>query len=84
MEPYRPYVDELVFQFIKGKNEMNLTKEVKSTLLTIPTLEVKVAGKRSPLMVAASQTTSSLYKCFKGELRKIVYPVKIITSNGSF
>ena len=76
MEPYRPYVDELVFQFIKGKNEINLTKEVKSTLLTIPTLEVKVAGKRSPLMVAASQTTSSLYKCFKGELRKIVYPEK--------
>ena len=25
-------------------------------------------------MIAASQTTASLYKCFSGELRKISYP----------
>jgi CRISPR-associated protein Cas1 len=25
-------------------------------------------------MVAAQQTTASLYKCFSGELRKIAYP----------
>ena len=31
-------------------------------------------GKRSPLMVAATQTTASLYKCFTGEARRIAYP----------
>ena len=77
MEPYRPYVDELVFQLVqKHKGETELTKDLKGVLLTIPTLEVIINGKRSPLMVAATQTTSSLYKCFTGELRRIVYPEK--------
>lgn len=75
MEPYRPYVDELVFDLIQqhGKN-LELTRDIKAKLLTIPTLDVIISGKRSPLMIAASQTTASLYKCFSGELRRIVYP----------
>ena len=51
-----------------------LTKGLKVQLLTIPTLEVIISGKRSPLMVAVGQTTASLYKCFSGELRRILYP----------
>lgn len=74
MEPYRPYVDELVFNYIKGKEEMELSKEVKAVMLSIPTIDVRISGKRSPLMVAASQTSSSLFKCFSGELRRIAYP----------
>ena len=75
MEPYRPYVDELVYEMVQkyGKVE-TLTKEMKADLLTIPTLEVIINHKRSPLMVASSQTTASLYRCFAGELRHIVYP----------
>ena len=43
-------------------------------LLSIPVLDVIIEGKRSPLMIAASQTTASLAKCFYGEIRKISYP----------
>ena len=48
MEPYRPYVDELVFSLVKlyGAN-LELTKEIKSRLLVIPTLDVRINGKRS-------------------------------------
>ena len=75
MEPYRPYVDELVFDIVKsGLDYEILSREIKGRLLTIPTLEVNISGKRSPLMVAVGQTTASLYKCFTGELRKIIYP----------
>ena len=75
MEPYRPYVDELVYEIVaSGTGYEVLTKELKGKLLTIPTLEVVISGKRSPLMVAVGQTTASLYKCFSGELRKISYP----------
>ena len=42
--------------------------------LLIAYLDVVVSGKRSPLMVAVAQTTASLYKCFSGELRRVVYP----------
>ena len=75
MEPYRPYVDELVLKIVDNEVDyQDLTKELKVRLLSIPTLEVNVSGKRSPLMVAVSQTTASLYKCFTGESRCIVYP----------
>ncbi len=76
MEPYRPYVDDIVFSIVKefdGK-EQDLTKDIKAKLLSIPTTEVIISGKRSPLMVAVSQTTASLYRCFNGELRRIAYP----------
>lgn len=61
MEPYRPYVDELVFGLVQqyGKN-LELTRDIKAKLLTIPTLDVIISGKRSPLMIAASQTTVSI------------------------
>lgn len=75
MEPYRPYVDELVFLTVKEHEKYDeLTKDLKAILLGIPTLEVVINGKRSPLMVAVAQTTASLYKCFNGELRRIIYP----------
>ena len=56
--------------------ELNTT--VKRELLQIPTIDVFIDGKRSPLMVAVSTTTASLYKCFSGELRKILYPEIIV------
>lgn len=78
MEPYRPYVDEHVFRLVqcKGLPTAELTRDWKAELLSIPTLDVVIGGKRSPLMVAATQTTASLYKCFSGEQRKVVYPEK--------
>lgn len=75
MEPYRPYIDRIVYSMVKkyGDN-ITLTKEIKSELLTIPTIDVNIGAKNSPLMIAASQTTASLYKCFSGEQRRIIYP----------
>ena len=75
MEPYRPYVDRLVLNIIRTNGVMaELTRELKSQLLVIPTLDVVVNGKRSPLMIAVQQTTASLYKCCSGELRRVSYP----------
>ena len=75
MEPYRPYVDDLIMKIINdGIDCQEITKEIKTRLLSIPTIEVNIAGKKSPLFVAMSQTTASLYKCFAGESRRILYP----------
>lgn len=75
MEPYRPYVDELVIKIMQsGADYGELTTDLKRQLLVLPVTEVMIGGQRSPLMVAASLTTSSLCKCFAGELRKVVYP----------
>lgn len=75
MEPYRPFVDELVVKIIsQDDNYTELSKELKTQLLTIPVFDVVIDGKRSPLMIAASQTTASLAKCFRGESRIVSYP----------
>ncbi|MCO6495464.1 MAG: type II CRISPR-associated endonuclease Cas1 [Bacteroidetes bacterium] len=76
MEPYRPFVDELICKMLKVhsgiKDEIN--KEIKFELLGIPTLDVRIGGKQSPLMVALQSTTASLVKCFEGKENKILYP----------
>lgn len=75
MEPYRPYVDRLVYQIvIENEGMMALTKEIKAKLLSIPTIDVTIKGRQRPLMIGVSETTASLAKCFSGELRKISYP----------
>lgn len=77
MEPYRPYVDELTVNIFKKYGDCAiLSPEIKRELLSVPVLDVIINEQRSPLMVAVTQTTASLYKCFSGDLRKIVYPEK--------
>jgi CRISPR-associated protein Cas1 len=75
MEPYRPYVDQVVCKIIDtiGIQE-ELTKEIKAELLIIPAMDVTLNGEKSPLMVATQRTAVSLVKCFEGEQRKLVYP----------
>lgn len=75
MEPYRPFVDAIVFGIVdNGEDFEELSQTIKTQLLQIPTIDVMINGKRSPLMVAVSQTTSSLAQCIEGKLRKIKYP----------
>ena len=75
MEPYRPYVDGVVLDIMCLTNDYSeLTKDIKIRLLSIPVLDTTIGGKKSPLMIATQQTTASLYKCFSGEQRRMVYP----------
>lgn len=75
MEPYRPFVDEIVCEIIRGNGKfLEMTPSMKVNLLKLPQKDVIIEGKKSPLMVAVSRTTSSLAKCFEGHSRKIIYP----------
>ncbi len=76
MEPYRPFCDELVYgMFSSGNIESeDITRDQKAKLLSIVTCDVLIDGKKSPLLVALSRTTNSLFECFEGTRRKIVYP----------
>ena len=76
MEPYRPFVDRMVAEIVHWENRTpdRLEKEHKNTLLTIPTLTVTMNGKQRPLLIAASETSASLVRCFSGEQRKLSLP----------
>lgn len=75
MEPYRPFVDGVVYEIEKAGCQIeDLSTNIKSELLRIPVMDVTIDGKLSPLMNAMSRTTNSLYECFLGSSRKILYP----------
>jgi len=76
MEPYRPYVDTLVVEWMQQPQATHvLDKEAKAYLLQLATKDVYINGLQRPLMTALSITTSSLCKCFMGESRVIHYPM---------
>ena len=74
MEPYRPYIDEIVINMVDNNNYDTLSTKHKQEFLQLPVKEVVINGKRSPLMIAAHTTAVSLQKCIAGETRKIAYP----------
>lgn len=76
MEPYRPYVDLLVARIVENTVEPIefLDTEAKMKLLSIPVINVSINNKTRPLMVAASETTASLARCFASLQKRISLP----------
>jgi CRISP-associated protein Cas1 len=81
MEPYRPYVDEIVRDIVEkyysedwADKGFELRPDIKVELLKIPGMDVIIDGERSPLMIATQRTAASLYQCYEGSLRKLLYP----------
>jgi CRISP-associated protein Cas1 len=78
MEPYRPFVDALVLELVdSGEDFHQMKKEFKIHLMSIMRTDVLIDGQKSPLMVAMSRTTSSLYDSYAGKTRKILYPLYV-------
>lgn len=75
MEPYRPFVDQLVCTIIDSDIDYSeLTPSIKKELLQIPALDIIIDGEKSPLMVGMQRTTASLARCYEGKTRQILYP----------
>lgn len=76
MEPYRPYVDEMVWEWMANPLATHeLNRDAKSHLLQLATRDVYINGLQRPLMTALSITTSSLCRCYMGASRVIHYPI---------
>ena len=75
MEPYRPFVDEVVFNLaLSDEENLELTPETKRKILEIPNMDVFIKKEHRPMMNALSTTTASLSRCFLREEKAIVYP----------
>lgn len=74
MEPYRPFVDEIVFD-LYANGERELSKDVKAELLKLLYVDTFFDKVTRPLDVGLTLTTASLAKCFNGEQKKIVFPL---------
>jgi CRISPR-associated protein Cas1 len=73
MEPYRPLVDQKVYEIMQTYDEQELNTAIKSELLNILTTTVYFKEEKSPLMVALQKTASSLQQCYTGDRKKIKY-----------
>ncbi len=75
MEPYRPYIDDEVMEYINTNNSSEeLTVDFKKKVLNVLTRDVLIGNVTRPLMVALSITSSSLAKVFSGEAKNLALP----------
>lgn len=77
MEPYRPFVDEIVYRLYYDGGISELDNQSKGKLLRVLFSDVKMGKVTRPLENALSLTTASLLKIFKGETDKLSLPVLI-------
>ena len=73
MEPYRPYVDEIVYD-LNERGKIELTKDVKGELINVLYADTCFDKVVRPLSVGLSLTSSSLAKCYAKEQNKISLP----------
>jgi CRISPR-associated protein Cas1 len=74
MEPFRPIVDEKVFEIMQRYQEQELNTAIKAEILQMLTRTVYFKEEKSPLMIGLQKTASSLQQCFTGDRKKIKYP----------
>lgn len=73
MEPYRPYVDAVVFQLIL-EDKKELDTEAKQRLLRVLFVDTIFKDCSRPMEIGLSMTSASLARCFSGEGRELVLP----------
>ncbi|MCI6279190.1 MAG: type II CRISPR-associated endonuclease Cas1 [Bacteroidales bacterium] len=75
MEPFRPFIDALAIEWLADHAlEEGFTKEARAHMLQCATMDVRAGDKLSPLLVAVRDAASSLYACYTGRKRKLVFP----------
>jgi CRISPR-associated protein Cas1 len=75
MEPYRPCVDMIVREIVMdGDIPEDLSKQMKSRLLSVLNNDVLMDEERKPIQLAIARTASSLVLCLKKEALRICYP----------
>lgn len=73
MEPFRPFVDNIVFNLYCDGTTM-LTKESKGALMRVLSCDVKMDKVTRPLQIALTFTTASLVRYYAGETKKLSLP----------
>ena len=73
MEPYRPFVDQIVYK-LHCNNKKKLDKEVKKIFLEMFYANVPFGEQMVQLGTCLTYTTASVAKFFMGETENLVYP----------
>ena len=74
VEPYRPFVDEAVYQLLLN-NCLELSKNVKAKLISVLYADVFFKRTSRPLELGLTFTTSSLTRCLRKEDKELLLPL---------
>lgn len=74
MEPYRPFVDQVVCEIVDDEDYFILHKKNKEKLLKVLTIDTKVGSVKRPLMIALSYTTASIANFINKSKKTITLP----------
>lgn len=74
MEPFRPFVDEVVY-YLYENGERELTTDVKKHILEVLTCDTAFGDELKPLSVGLTTASASLAKCYGGDSKKLILPV---------
>lgn len=75
MEPYRPFVDEIVYHLYYDGAVSELDNQSKGKLLRVLFSDVRMGKVTRPLENALTLTTASLLRMYKGETDKLSLPL---------
>jgi CRISPR-associated protein Cas1 len=76
MEPFRPFIDETVYNLVKD-GRCDITKETKSALIKTLYADTKYSKVMRPLEIGLSMTCASLARCFAKEQKELELPMLI-------
>ena len=74
MEPFRPYVDEIVYEMMEA-GMVELNKEAKGKLIGLLFVDTYFPKVTRPLDIALTMATASLAKCVAGDCKKLKFPI---------
>lgn len=77
VEPFRPWIDLLVWQIAQQETEPEISKDNKQKLLGLISDTVMWRGNRMPLMVASHHMAANLKSAISGETKKLEIPTRI-------
>lgn len=82
MEPFRPWVDLVVYRLAKQQGQVEVNKITKEALLGLLSDSVIWKGKTLPLMVASHSLAASLKSVMNGQRKSIEYPKRMFEACG--
>ena len=74
MEPYRPYVDEIVYEMV-CEDMMVLNQTAKAKLINVLYVDTEFEKVTRPLSVGLSLSSASLVKCYAKEQNTLNFPL---------
>ncbi len=74
MEPFRPWVDRIVYRIAQQQAIPTIDQETKALLLQLLSQNVRLGERSMPLMVACHYLTANLKQAFSDRKVKLDYP----------